>query len=129
MLFLDIVKLKYGTNFAPIGECCMVDAYSRCNLCNIPVVLLALAHWIQYETWSQMIIWNYENKRKQAGFPFFTTLIYMKKIQIISEPSIFLYVIGWRSIVIIWLIHIVYNHNIYYVFQTNVYSIQTFESW
>ena len=81
MLFLDIVNLKYGTNFAPIGECCMVNAYSRCNLCNVPVLLLTLAHWIQYETWSQMIIWDYENKRKQAGFPFFTTLIYMKKFK------------------------------------------------
>ena len=52
MLFLDIVDLKYCTNFALIGESCIVNAYSGCNLCNVPVVLLALTHLIQYETWS-----------------------------------------------------------------------------
>ena len=48
--FLDIVDLKYCTNFALIGESCIVNAYSGCNLCNVPVVLLALTHLIQYET-------------------------------------------------------------------------------
>ena len=71
MHFLDIVHLKYNTHLAPIGECCIVNAYSRCNLCNIPAVLLGLAHWMQYETWSQMIIWNYENERKTGMIALF----------------------------------------------------------